>query len=287
MVGKKRSQPDRFVIDFTNMDVIEAASYKEPYEIIKNTVLPEREAKAKVQEEENMIAFEKNSKVKVNKHHINFYNKWWNLSYGREDMIKAIKSINRYISVPQVSKRPTFEFISSEINPNAALMVFPFNDDYTFGIIQSSIHWEWWKANCSTLKGDYRYTTNTVWDTFPFPQTPSINDVRKVANAAKELRHKRNELMIKYNYSLRDLYRILEEPGANPLKDLHQKLDDAVLAAYRFGKRKELLSQLLELNFDIAEKIENKEKVQGPGLPECVINKNEFVSTDCVEMIDL
>lgn len=286
LVGKMRSQPDRFVIDFTLMDVMEAASYKEPYEIIKHTVLPEREAKAKGQEDENKAALENNPKVKVNKHHINFYNKWWKLSYGREDMLEAIKPLKRYITVPQVSKRATFEFVTTEISPNAALMVFPFEDDYTFGILQSCAHWEWWKANCSTLKGDFRYTTNTVWDTFPFPQNPTINDVKKIANSAKELRDKRNEIMIKHNFTLRDVYRILEEPGSNPLKDLHQKLDDAVLAAYGFGKRKDLLTQLLELNFEVASKIENGEEVQNPGLPKCVKNKKEFVSDDCVKIMN-
>jgi len=284
LVGNKRSQPDRFVIDFTLMDVLEAASYKEPYEIIRQTILPERESRAKEQIEANKQALEKNAKAKVNKHHINFYNKWWKLSYGREDMLEAIKPLKRYISVPQVSKRATFEFISNEISPNAALMVFPFEDDYSFGIIQSSMHWEWWKANCSTLKGDFRYTTNTVWDTFPFPQTPSINEVRKVAQASIELRNKRNEIMNKYGYTLRDVYRILEAPGANPIKDLHQKLDDAVSRAYDFGKRKDLLTQLLKLNFEVAAKIENGEEVQSPGLPKCVKNKKEFISEDSVKI---
>jgi hypothetical protein len=284
LVSKKKSQPDRYVIDFTLMDVMEAASYKEPYEIIKQTVLPEREARAKEQEDENKAALEKNPNAKVNKHHINFYNNWWKLSYGREDMLEVISKLTRVVVVPRVCKRPTFEFCSTNISLNDALMVFAFEDDYMYGIIQSSIHWEWWKAKCSTLEERLRYTANTVWDTFPFPQNPTINDVRKVAAAAKELRDKRNEIMMKHNFSLRDVYRILEEPGSNPLKDLHQKLDDAVLSAYGFGKRKDLLSQLLELNFEVASKIKNGEEAQSPGLPKCVKNKKEFVSEDCVIM---
>jgi hypothetical protein len=284
LVGNKRSQPDRFVVDFTLMDVMEAASYKESYEIIKRAVLPERETKAEKQIEANKQALEKNANAKINKHHINFYNKWWKLSYGREDMLEVIRPLKRYISVPQVSKRATFEFISTEISPNAALMVFPFEDDYSFGVIQSSFHWEWWKANCSTLKGDYRYTTNTVWDTFPFPQTPKLIDVKKVAVAAKELRFKRNELMNKHDYTLRDIYRILEEPGSNPLKNAHQKLDDAVCVAYGFGKRNDIRTQLLALNYEVAERIEKGLEVQGPGLPQCVKSKKEFVSEDCVKM---
>lgn len=285
LVGKKRSQPDRFVIDFTTMDVMEASSYKEPYGIIKQTVLPEREERAKEQETKNKAALENNPNAKVNKHHINFYNKWWKLSYGREDMLEVISKLTRVVIVPRVCKRPTFEFSSTELSFNDALMVFAFEDDYMYGIIQSTLHWEWWKAKCSTLEERLRYTTNTVWDTFPFPQNPTINDVKKVVNAAKELRDKRNIIKNKHNYTLRDIYKILEEPGSNPLKDLHQKLDDAVLAAYGFGKRKDLLTQLLELNFEVASKIENGEEVQSPGLPKCVKNKKEFVSGDCVKLI--
>ena len=284
LVAKRNSQPDRFVIDFTSMDILKAASYKEPFETIKLSVLPDRKDKAEEQGKENKAVLEKNPNAKVNKHHINFYNNWWKLSYGREDMLEALTSLERVIVVPRVSKRPTFEFCSTEINPNDALMVFAFEDDYMFGIIQSSIHWEWWKAKCSTLEERLRYTTNTVWDTFPFPQSPTINDVRKVAVSAKQLRDMRNDVMRKHNYTLRDIYRIMEEPGANPLKDAHKKLDDAVLNAYGFSKRKDLLTQLLELNFDVADKIKKGEEVQAPGLPKCVKDKKEFVSEDCIKM---
>ena len=103
--------------------------------------------------------------------------------------------------------------------------------------------------------------------------------------AAKDLRDKRNEVMNKHNYTLRDIYRILEEPGANPLKNAHQKLDEAVLTAYGFGKQKDILSQLLKLNFEVAFKIKNNEEVQNPGIPKCVKNKKEFISKDCIQMI--
>jgi hypothetical protein len=42
--------------------------------------------------------------------------------------------------------------------------------NYSFGILQSGIHWAWFKARCSTLKGDFRYTSDTVFDTFAWPQ---------------------------------------------------------------------------------------------------------------------
>ena len=47
---------------------------------------------------------------------------------------------------------------------------------------------------------------------------------------------------------LRDLYRTLELPGTNPLKDAHAALDTAVLTAYGFDPKKDLLAQLLAIN---------------------------------------
>ncbi len=275
LVSNENSQPNRYVIDFSLAnDINDVVIYKDLYQVIKENVFPEIEQKA---------IDEREGKTKKNgrEEHLNY---WWKMWRRREDMVEYLNQISRYIAVPRVCKRPTFEFCSTEIHPNDALMVFAFEDDYMFGIIQSSVHWEWWKSKCSTLEERLRYTANTVWDTFPFPQTPTLSNVKKVAIAAKELRDRRNEVMNKHNYTLRDIYKILEEPGANPLKDAHKKLDEAVMEAYGFGKRKDLLSQLLELNFEVADKIERGEEVQSPGLPKCVQNKKEFVSEDCVKM---
>ena len=284
LVGTSDKTPKRHVIDFTGLDIIDASSYKTLFDIIKNQVLPDRKAKAVKQENENAEALRKNAKAKVNKHHINFYNKWWQLSYGRQNLIKKLPEYSRYISCSRVSSRPIFEFISSEINPNDALMVFLLEDDYSFGIIQSIAHIKWYQEKCSSMKGDPRYTPTSIWDTFPFPQAPTLNNVKKVAEASIELRLKRNQIIEKYGYCLRDIYNILTEPGSNPIKDAHKKLDDAVFAAYGFSKRKDILSQLLELNFEVALKIENGESVQSPGLPVCVKKKKEFISEDSVKM---
>ncbi|MBP6977477.1 MAG: N-6 DNA methylase [Bacteroidales bacterium] len=81
------SQPQRFVIDFTGKDINEASSFKEIFKIIERSVLPERELKAKEQERENKQALNIDPNARINKHHINFYNKWWQLSYSREDML--------------------------------------------------------------------------------------------------------------------------------------------------------------------------------------------------------
>lgn len=287
-VSNYNSQPQRFVIDFTLKNIIEASHYKELYKIIEKKVLPEREAKGKKQKEENEQVLKTNPKAKVNKHHLNFLNSWWQLSYGRDDMLKAKDNLKKYIAISNVSQRPIFEFVSSEINPSHLINLFAFEDDYSFGILQSKSHWEWWNVKCSTLGGTFRYTTDSVWDTFPFPQTPTESQIKKVAEAAKTLRQERTKTMQQHKMSLRDLYRLLEQPGKNPIKDLHTTLDKAVLEAYGFTTKEKtistdfILENLLALNHEVAAKEKRGEKVQRPGLPEWIKNKEDYVSEDCV-----
>jgi len=283
MLSNIQSKPDRFIIDFTKLDINEASRYKEVFQIIQNTVLPERKIKATEQDKENKSLLEINPHAKINRHHIGFYSKWWKLSYGREDMIESISRLVRYISCSRISKRPIFEFISSEIRPNDALMVFAFEDDYSFGILQSNAHILWYQEKCSTMKGDPRYTTESIWDTFPWPQFPTLPQIKKVAIASKHLRDERNKIMAKHKMTLRDVYTLMDNPGANILKDLHADLNAAVIAAYGFSKRKDILEQLLELNYSISSSELKNRQVQGPGLPEVVKNKKPFVSLEFVK----
>jgi len=285
LISNFKAQPERFVIDFTSKDLNQASAFKDIFKKVEKEVLPDREKKAKEQEAENKKALEANPNAKFNKHHINFFNKWWQLSYGREDLLHEISLLNRYISCAQVTKRPIFEFISKEVNPNAALMVFALDDDYSFGIISSNIHWIWFQTKCSTLEERLRYTTESVWDTFPWPQSPTEKQIENIAKASKALRDERNNVMDAGKLSLRDVYRNLEKPGKNSIRDLQQALDKAVLEAYGFNATADLLTQLLELNYQVSAKEEKGEEVQSPGLPASYKGKDKLVSDDCVKFL--
>jgi hypothetical protein len=62
---------------------------------------------------------------------------------------------------------------------------------------------------------------------------------------ARDFRRVRAGVLPKLKGGLRSLYRTLELPGANSLKDVHTALDTAVLTAYGFNAKKDLLAQLL------------------------------------------
>ena len=68
-------------------------------------------------------------------------------------------------------------------------------------------------------------------------------------------------------WSLRDLYRTLETPGANRLRDAHAALDSAVRRGYGMKDTEDPLAFLLKLNLDLAAKESAGESITPPGLP--------------------
>ncbi|MFQ5541608.1 MAG: DNA methyltransferase [Candidatus Binatia bacterium] len=283
MLTTNPPRPKRNVIDFHPRDVFAAAKYKGPFSRVKEKVLPDRKEKAHEEKKRNEKTLAANSKARVNRHHQNFFKTWWLLSYPREEMISKIVSLPRFSVCGQVTKRPIFEFVNCEIRPNAQLMVFPLPDDYSFGVLHSNVHWQWFIERCSTLKRDFRYTSTTVFDSFPWPQEPTLEQVRDVAEAAVALRKLRCEIMQENSLTLRALYRMLEElPGQNPLADVHARLDAAVRAAYGMKPGDNVLAFLLQLNHQVAERQDKGESVVAPGLPPCVNDSSTFITEDCI-----
>jgi len=306
LLGSTNSQPSRYVIDFQPRDFYSAQQYKKTFKIIEEKVLPTRKYSYEKEKERNASVLTQQPKAKVNHHHENFFNKWWLLSYGRGELIAKLNTINRYIVCSRVTKRPIFEFISKKIRPNDSLNVFSMNDDFSFGILQSSIHWEWFKSRCSTLTERYRYTSDTVFDSFPWPQWGTIvvpdsppitsnftklkiESALNVAKAARNLRQTRNKIRLENHCSLRDLYRGLELPGENPLRTSHESLDRAVREAYLLGLPKRMqrmneLELLLELNGLCAAAEKDGKSIIGPGLPDFCKEDNRFLSEDCIQL---
>ena len=83
--------------------------------------------------------------------------------------------------------------------------------------------------------------------------------------------------------SLRDLYRTLETPGANRLRDAHAALDAAVRAAYGMKDSEDTLAFLLRLNLRLADQETKGEPLTPPGLPGLVAEQGDLVSEDCIQ----
>lgn len=286
LVSSLDSRPHRYVIDFGSRDLLEAKAFPQLFKRLSGTVLPSRQKAAEEEAKRNAVVLARDPRARVNWHHRNFLNKWWQLGYSRQELIEKLSQLSRYIGCARVTKRPIFEMIHPSIHPNDMIQVFALQDDYSFGILQSGIHWEWFKARCSTLKGDWRYTSDTVFDSFPWPQSPSESQIRKIAYEAVYLRSLRRDIMQRNKWPLRELYRSLEIPGKNPLREAHDSLDAAVKAAYGMADNNDILEFLLRLNQTVADCEKRGLPVTAPGLPPFITDKQSFVTDDCVRMIE-
>lgn len=288
LVGELDAKPSRYVIDFQGKDIIHAQAYDTLFARVRQLVLPDREIAAKEEAERNRAILAAVPNAKVNKHHANFLRRWWGLSYPREEMIDRIAGLTRYIACGRITKRPIFDFISPRIRPNDALQVFAYEDDYSFGILQSGVHWEWFKERCSTMKSDPRYTSNTVFDSFPWPQAPTLEQCNNVALASLKLRECRSDIRANRQQSFRDIYRTLELPGDHPLKDAQNRLDAAVREAYGMSKgvSDTDLDFMLSLNHELAEREKRSEPITGPGIPpgvELVVQSMDMVQPPAMQ----
>lgn len=283
LVGGEGALPKRFVIDFTFLDLNGASAFKVPFEIVKEKVLPWRKEKGEEQEGKNKSLLAKNPKASINKDYINQLNNWWLLRRQKEELLSNLQQLRRFVACARVTQRPIFEFFDTNIRPNDKVMAFCFDDYYSFGVIVSQVHWKWFLEKCTTLGETPNYNSAAIWDTFPWPQSPTQKQVEKVSEAAMKLHQQRTQVLREHNMSLRDLYRLLEQPGKNPIKELHAALDKAVLRAYGFDETKDLLTQLLELNLSVAAKEEHKQPVQAPGWPAQFSGKENYITDDCVK----
>jgi hypothetical protein len=268
--GKHETAPE-FVIDFGDRSILEAAKHRGALEHIEEKVLP------KWQDNAESEAAETGSNAGEHQRRLQT---WWRLKRRRSEMLAATSVLRRYIVCVRHTKRPIFVFLDSRIRPDSALTVFAFEDDYSFGILQSSVHWEWFLARCSSLKRDFRYTNETVFDSFPWPQAPTRRAIERVAKCARELRGVRRDALEGQKGGLRALYKGLEEyPGESPLATAHRRLDMAVMTAYGFGESEDVLAQILDLNGVVAG---SGAKAVGPGVPASYRDRSAIMSDDCI-----
>jgi len=237
--------PSRWVIDFQDMSLEEVTDYKLPIEHIKKTVKPERE---------------KNRELVMRE-------KWWRFKRTNAAMRKSLAPLSSYLIIPRHSKWVIFLPAKPVWLPADSTVAVASEDSYILGILTSNVHRTWVKAQSSTLKGDTRYTHNTCFETFPFPQTPAPKLITTIRATAQELHDYRSTQMEKKQWGITKLYNEYFHEPTSQLYKLHAKLDAIVLQAYGFKPDDDLLEKLLTLNLELAEKEKRGGAIVGPWAP--------------------
>ena len=264
----------RFCIDFRDLDLPAARAYREAFSHCRQHVQPMvAQNFARAEQTGSDMAAARRSHL----------DRWWQFWNRRDELTRTLAGMHRYIGCSRVSRWPIMAFVASAVVPSDLVQVFAFDDDYSFGILQSRYHFAW-LGTSSRLKfeRDVRYSVRAVFETFPWPQGATPPAVRAVAEAARALRALRRQLMDGAAGGLRKLYRSQDQPGDGRLRAAHDHLDEQVRRAYGFARRRPALAALLELNGQIALALERGELVERPGLPACMRGSDGLVSSDCL-----
>ena len=200
------------------MSLEEAGRWPELLAIVRREVKPERD--------------------KVNREAHRKY--WWHFGDKRPAMFAALSGRDRCLVTAQVTKHLCFSFQPTGRVFSQKLYVFPFETVRHFALLQSRLHAAWTWLLSSTMKTDLNYSASDCFETFPFPTDAALATLDTIG---EQLYTARARFMVEANQGLTATYNQLKDPDCDSdriddirhLRALHEDLDRAVLAAYRWS----------------------------------------------------
>jgi len=256
LVGQDLNQrPDctasRWIVNFHDWDLSQAARYTAALRRIETLVKPEREQRNR----------ESHRKY------------WWRYADYRRGLEEAIARRERVVVITLVSKVvmpvmvPTGQVFAHKLG------VFATDDTGMLALLSSAPHYWWAITHSSTMKADLNYSPSDVFETLPLSE---INE--EMRQFGDRLDTFRRELMLARNAGLTATYNLVHDPACHDadieeLREIHQLIDEAVVRTYGWhdlleagldhgfhytrqgtrytigpASRREILDRLLELN---------------------------------------
>jgi hypothetical protein len=242
--------PSRWVINFHDWPLERAENYPDCMKIVLGEVKPER--------------IKNNRKI--------YRDKWWQYAEKRVSLYNTIEGMDRVLVKAQVSKTWGWTFVPNGWVYDAKLLVFAFNEEIEFAVLQSTFHWEWSIQYGTTLRLDMSYTPTTNFETFPFP-----DNILSLDNIGESYYSHRKSIMLTRQEGLTKTYNRFHDPHETAediaqLRELHKEMDEAVAREYGWDDlvlehgfhetkqglrytiseeaRREVLGRLLKLNHE-------------------------------------
>ncbi|GIW56918.1 MAG: hypothetical protein KatS3mg082_3322 [Nitrospiraceae bacterium] len=226
-----QQKPSRYVICFHDWDLERAKQYPDILHIVEERVKPERERLRGPGDARNRLY-------------------WWQFGAYRAGMRRAIAPLRRVLVRSRVSELHAVVFVQQGWIYNEQLIVFAFDDDYHFALLQSSVHEVWVWRQASSLESRNRYTPTDCFDTFPFPPAEyeriangewRIEEMpeafQRAARVGAGYHEHRRQIMLSRQLGLTKIYNLFHDPACQDadiqrLRELHAEMDHAVLACY-------------------------------------------------------
>jgi hypothetical protein len=243
--------PSRWIIDFGDRTVEQARHFKQCFQIVEETVKPQRLSRGSPDTRE----------------------RWWQFGRRAVDLYDKIAGLAEVLASSRHSKHFIICRVSSGFVFSDALVVFAYENPQYFALLQSSLHESWVRKYGSSLEDRMRYTPSDCFETFPFPRNLS-----SLQGVSVDYQNLRSQATLRYGEGLTSLYNRFHKPEESSpvivnLRDLHAEMDRTVAAAYgwsdielghgfnetmqgvRFtiseGARREALARLLRLNHQL------------------------------------
>jgi hypothetical protein len=250
--------PRRWIINFQDWSEERAQQYDQCFQILVRAVKPERQR------------LNVNGKFALRKP---LPQRWWHYADKRPALYSALGSLTCVIAMPLHSKYSIPVRLPAGYVYSHALGIFASESDELYGVLSSGIHRAWSRARGSTMRNDSRYTPTDCFETFPLPDRAT----EAVGTIIRHVHDHRASLMLAENQGLTATYNRFHLPdqtseAINQLRNQHQSLDAAVIAAYGWSDidldydfrvtdeglrftfsepaRIEILDRLLELNHE-------------------------------------
>ncbi|MDN4477300.1 SAM-dependent DNA methyltransferase [Demequina sp. SYSU T00039] len=218
LTSRPDRQPSRWIVDFNDRDIIQAAAFREPFELVTRLVKPERQRTGPGG------SYVLRSPLP---------DRWWQHAEKRPGLRAATADLGEALAIARVSKAIMPVRISTEALASEALVVFASASYALQAILSSTAHISWCVRYASTMGASTRYTPSDVFGTFPIPaETPTLCEV------GNELDQVRSAVMNERRIGLTDLYNLVNSPNVegdldvDRLRDIHSRIDRAVMDAY-------------------------------------------------------
>lgn len=212
----------RWVINFFDWPEGRAREYADCFAIVEEKVRPERQERGA------------DGEYKKRRPLPQLY---WIYAEKRPKMYRTIEPLTRVLAVAQTAKYVQPCFVPADQVFGHTLVIFPYDDDFHFGVLTSGFHYRWVARHGSSLESRPRYIPSDVFVTFP---QPPYNDA--VASASAELDTYRSSLMRRRGLGLTGIYNLVHDPdvrsdeGVQRLRELHVALDISVRDAYGWSE---------------------------------------------------
>ncbi|MFZ4188985.1 Eco57I restriction-modification methylase domain-containing protein [Streptomyces pseudogriseolus] len=200
----------RWVINFHDWPKEKAAEYSDVFSIVERDVKPERARNNNKQRREI----------------------WWRFTRPTTELYEAIADMEQAIVIARVSSTgipirvPTHQVMSEQV------IVFPIEDTAQLAALSSSLHYWWAIKHSGDMRGDLRYASSDVFETFPRP-----NESSRLQAAGKALESAQRTAMSSREIGLTSVYKLVHlrsetAPDIEAIRKAHIEVDRAVIEAY-------------------------------------------------------